>query len=223
MQKGLDHIIATRYDQINLIKNGWADYTQDRHGEYVDVTIISVLPNGVCCEVQLLTRPLYDFKKSLHNDYGMMRIINSPKGTELSSAIKNWTESVEQRPKKIGRFKTKMGAVARMARQPVVSSMSPPKTMKSRSKGPKKHKTARGSSFRPAPTIESSESPERPRLTLASIDSAYMGGVDDSGSRLRRFTSPASKKVVRARIAAMRRLNKRTNGFSSSAAPAVSA
>merc|ERR1711964_617904 len=97
MLKGLNHIIATRYEDINLTKNGWAAYTPDKHGEYVDVTIIFVLPNGVCCEVQLLTKPLYDFKKCLHKDYGMMRIINSPKGTELSSAIKKWTESVDQR------------------------------------------------------------------------------------------------------------------------------
>jgi len=56
MQKGLDHIIATRHDQINLIKNGWANYTEAKHGEYVDVTIIFVLP-GVCKNTQKLPEP----------------------------------------------------------------------------------------------------------------------------------------------------------------------
>jgi len=97
MQRGLNQIIATRHDQINIIKNGWANYTQDKHGEYVDVTIIFVLDNGACCEVQLLTKPLYDFKTCLHKDYGMTRIVNSPGGTEFTDAIKRWTESADRR------------------------------------------------------------------------------------------------------------------------------
>jgi len=97
LQNGLNHIITKRHAQINIIKNGWANYTEDKHGEYVDVKIIFILDNGACCEVQMLTKPLYDVKKVLHGGYGMTRIVNSTKGCEFTDAIKKWTESVKSR------------------------------------------------------------------------------------------------------------------------------
>merc|ERR1711964_440355 len=97
LQQGLEHIIAEKHADISLIKNGWANYTPDKHGEYVDVKIIFVLPdNGACCEVQMLTKPLYDVKKLLHGNYGMTRILNST-GSEFTDAIKKWAESVPER------------------------------------------------------------------------------------------------------------------------------
>merc|ERR1711964_967742 len=97
LQQGLEHIIAEKHAEISLIKNGWANYTPDKHGEYVDVKIIFVLPdNGACCEVQMLTKPLYDVKKLLHGNYGMTRIHNST-GSEFTDAIKKWAESVPER------------------------------------------------------------------------------------------------------------------------------
>merc|ERR1711964_372137 len=97
LQQGLEHIIAEKHAEISLIKNGWANYTPDKHGEYVDVKIIFVLPdNGACCEVQMLTKPLYDVKKLLHGNYGMTRILNST-GSEFTDAIKKWAESVPER------------------------------------------------------------------------------------------------------------------------------
>jgi len=192
MQKGLDHIIATRHDQINLIKNGWANYTEAKHGEYVDVTIIFVLPGvckntqklpephktkeacdaagncewrgkGVCCEVQLLTKPLYDFKKCLHKDYGMMRIINSPKGTELSTAIKEWSESVD--------------ALQNSRRENSRPSRSPSARTHNLDK--------RRSSFSPMTKTEPSESPAVDPFGLTAVPS-----VDDSGYNLDSESGP---------------------------------
>merc|ERR1711964_549976 len=237
MQKGLAHIIATRHNDINLIKNGWASYTPDKHGEYVDVTIIFVLPNGVCCEVQLLTKPLYDFKKCLHKDYGMMRIINSPKGTELSSAIKKWTEAVERRQ----RCKTKMAAVAHMARRcrPVqnvdlrVSASAPPKPMKSKSKRPRNAPPTQPRSGKrvtklvlDSTVVAHTEQPQL-SLRLERLQSGVMGDIELG--KFRRRTTPATKKRLASRKERFRtktlskKLKMERNTSSASAASSASA
>merc|ERR1711964_109028 len=40
LQKGINEIISEYKEQICMVKNGWATYTHDQHGEWVDVKII---------------------------------------------------------------------------------------------------------------------------------------------------------------------------------------
>merc|ERR1711964_60534 len=95
------------------------------------------LANGACCEVQLLTEPLFDFKKCLHQDYGMTRIVNSPGGSEFTGAIKRWTESVDnrQRTNRLRRMSPNMADS--------VALFSPGHASQQVSYGTKKHPTTK--------------------------------------------------------------------------------
>merc|ERR1711964_87835 len=86
--------------------------------------------------------------------YGMMRIINSPKGTELSTAIKEWSESVD--------------ALQNSRRENSRPSRSPSARTHNLDK--------RRSSFSPMTKTEPSESPAVDPFGLTAVPS-----VDDSG------------------------------------------
>merc|ERR1711964_503759 len=99
--------------------------------------------------------------------YGMMRIINSPKGTELSTAIKEWSESVD--------------ALQNSRRE---------NSRPSRSPSARTHNLDRRSSLS-KPELSEIPKVELSRLIQVSEDSGYTGDLveSDSGSGSRNVRS----------------------------------
>jgi len=97
LQKALNYLIYSYSEHINMVKNGWANYKKEFYGEYVDVKIIFMIPGTLlCCEVQLITEAQEQFKKQLHKDYGMVRIVNSVNAMEFDNVSRDVLHSKDE-------------------------------------------------------------------------------------------------------------------------------
>merc|ERR1711881_675256 len=106
MQQALTVIVDHFYTQgkdnvkILIIKNGWAGYTKDKHGNYVDVKIIFTEKHEgktgtktLSYEMQMMTKKMAILKHKKHDGYGKLRIlpglaesgVTSEPGSEPSS------------------------------------------------------------------------------------------------------------------------------------------